>query len=367
MVAYTALVAFWALSAVDLPLYLTLLKIAVLSLAAHVIFRTPRQLLLLFGFYSTSGLITLILNWADIMDLRAAMAAGDSITDGQRFAGTFGNANVAGQYGIMVCLCATILFFNTRHRWRWPLFVSGLAAGVLIAALSGSRKAMLGMVVIAMAAPMLAFAGDRGQLLKWAKGMLLGVIALAAAFAVLRQVPHLERLTRLSEGASGMDSSAQIRYDMAVTAFKLWLDRPIEGYGFEGYRVHSGFGTYSHTTFLEVLANGGLIGFSLIAIFYFLPPWQLLRLVLNHHQPEIRRLSAGLLCVWGMFFMYSLFSVCYASRDLIPICAAICGVVQAHARTPSKGGIANRTRGRPALQGKAMSAVRQERRQPGWN
>jgi O-antigen ligase len=187
---------------------------------------------------------------------------------------------------------------------------------------------MLGMLMVAMATPFLALTGDRNQFLKWVKGGALAAATLTVALAILIHTPHFERLTSLAEGAAA-DGSAETRLAMARAAFDVWLSYPIAGAGFQGYSRVSEFpGRYSHTTFGEVLANGGLIGFTLIGIFYFLPALQLVAMLRSRMPLPARRLAMGLLAFWAVFTMNSLFAVQHDSKDLIPMWAGICGWIQ---------------------------------------
>jgi O-antigen ligase len=211
----------------------------------------------------------------------------------------------------------------------------GMLPGLIIGGLSGSRKAMLGLMIIGLMAPFLALAGGGRQvLMKYAKAMVMGMIGLAVIGLMVMQLPQFERLTRLREGV-GADRSAETRLDMAKETIDIWLDYPIEGAGFQGFgRVSTNFpGRYSHTTYGEVLANGGLIGISLILIFYLLPGFQMILIVQRTKQAPVRQLATGLLLFWALFCMSSLFAVLYDSKDLLPMWAAICGWIHQHRST----------------------------------
>jgi hypothetical protein len=163
VLAFGALTAFWGLSVIEdteaLESYLTMVKMTIFCLATHVVFRTPKRLLLLFGIYAGTALIALGLNWSELQHLRVSVSGSD-LPDKYRFAGTFGNANAAGIYGTMVLLSGLIVFFNTRHWARWPVLLSGAAGGLATCYYCGSRKMVLGLALIALAVPWLAMQRD---------------------------------------------------------------------------------------------------------------------------------------------------------------------------------------------------------------
>lgn len=56
---------------------------------------------------------------------------------------------------------------------------------------------------------------------------------------------------------------------MIQVGLNLWSQHPLIGWGFDAYEDISGFNTYSHSNFIELLANNGLIGLILYYCFSF--------------------------------------------------------------------------------------------------
>jgi hypothetical protein len=330
VIAYLLLVAMWAFTVPDDPAYkaqyLSLVKLSVLTMAVHLVIRTPRHLLFLLGAYSLSGAVALVLNWSEIRDIRYVVESGSANADVTRFEGTFSNANAAGVFAAFAALSSLIVFYNTRHVIRWVILACGVTSGLVIGGLTGSRTGMLGLLIAGMSVPVLALAGKREDLLgKWLKGSLFLLVAAGIALATLTQLPQFERLTRLTEGADA-DESTYTRWGMAKECVRIWLDYPVAGAGFQGFQRASWFeGSYSHTTFGEVLANGGVIGFGLLGIFYAWPGLQLVLLVRGSPNPGVRRLALAFLVYCVIFSASSVVAVLHVSRDLVPLWAAICG------------------------------------------
>jgi O-antigen ligase len=330
VVAYVMLVAFWGFSfpPEESDSYYTLVKLALLALAIHIVVRTPKHLLLVLGCYSLAGSIALGLNWTEIREVRMAMELAETGADRIRLDGTFTNANRAGVFAAIVSVCSLIVFFNMNRWWRWVLLASGVGSGLIIGGLSGSRTGMLGLMLTALAVPLMASAGDRaGGVIKSLKMSLLVAVALGIVLLSLTQLPQFDRFLRLSEGVAA-DTSTEARWGMALAAIDVWKSNPISGAGFRGYgRVSEFHGRSAHSAFGQVLADGGSIGFALILLWYFLPAIHMVQLVRRHTSLEVRRLVVGLLAFWVVFVVMSVFSHLHASRDLIPMWAAICGCV----------------------------------------
>lgn len=65
-----------------------------------------------------------------------------------------------------------------------------------------------------------------------------------------------------------------VRFGMREKAFMMFLEKPLFGHGCEAFRVLSGYGTYSHNNYVEILSSYGIIGF---ALYYWLPVYMLVR------------------------------------------------------------------------------------------
>jgi O-antigen ligase len=333
VLAYCGLVLFWGTTLLSEPElwidYQSLLKVGLMALACHLVFRSSTQLLLLFGIYCATGVIMLLLNWQQLHALSASMSA---LSERDRFAGTFENANAAGIYGVTLMLCGCIIFFNSRGWWRWPLVVLGLVGGLMICFFSGSRKAMLGLGLLVLVIPWMAsrredaiiYGRSRNRL----KMALILVLSLAAGGLLFSQLPFAERLMApFTEGVAA-ESSSEVRFGMLVKALELWSAHPLFGCGFDGFARLSEFGVYSHTTFGEVLCNGGLFGIALLGVFYILPARQLLGMLRGGVSGKQARLGIGLFAFWGMFTLMSFFAVLFDSREFVPMYAAVCGYLQ---------------------------------------
>lgn len=329
--AYAALVICWAFTLFSEPEvwpdYLSLVKVCLLAIACHLIFRSHRQILLLFGMYCASGPITLLMNWEQLRALGVSFSQGQVLEETERFAGTFGNANSAGMYGIILMWSAVSVLVGAGRWWRWGIAVPGCLSGFAICFFSGSRKAMLALGLLLLLIPWVASRGRPGQTRK-AGLLLLGIVLIALGGWLASSLPFVGRLIAPVLGGAGVDSSTEQRVAMLIQAFDLWQQFPLFGCGFEGFSRLSEFGVYSHTTFSEVLCNGGLLGFSLILVFYAVPLFQLLRLVKQGTTPESAPIAAALLGFCGLFALFSCFSVLLDSRELVPLYAAVCGVLQ---------------------------------------
>lgn len=346
VMAYIGLVAFWGLTMLEASgvsdLYQRFLKLSAVALAAHIIFRTPRDLLLLFGIFGSTGLVNVALNWGELSDLSAALSGGEEFSAGERFAGTFGNANTAGLYATTTLILALIFFFNARTRLRWLVLLSGAVGGLAVVYFTGSRKSMLALGLTGLFVPwMAAQKGGPGRL-RWVRWVVLSAGTLAFCALLFSKLPYTERLlVQLREGIHA-EASSDTRADMLASAIELWRQYPLFGCGFEGFARLSGFEVYSHSTLSEVLCNAGVFGMILLGFFYIFPGVQLLRLILASADPEQKGLRVGLLALWLQLVLFSLFGVMYYSGESLCIYMAICGYLQAQSAVKRRPAVAPR-------------------------
>jgi O-antigen ligase len=83
--------------------------------------------------------------------------------------------------------------------------------------------------------------------------------------------PQTERITEVSafiRGENVADTGLAKRGGMLEDALSLWQQRPFTGWGLDEFRNVSGWNTYAHDNYVELLANQGLVGCVLYLMVY---------------------------------------------------------------------------------------------------
>ncbi len=180
-----------------------------------------------------------------------------------------GNPNSAG------CLLSIYLFFITynitqkeKSKKIKHILALLLCFGVILA--TGSKKAII-MGIIAF----LIFLFQNGHIIK--KRLIYFVIFLVVAVVSCLYVPVLyqnigRRFLSLF-GELGIiefqtDHSSELRIDYTEKATELWKDDILIGGGYNNFRVNSGYQTYSHNNYMELLTTVGLIGTTIYYGYY---------------------------------------------------------------------------------------------------
>jgi O-antigen ligase len=152
-------------------------------------------------------------------------------------------------FGLCCTLAFALGFFLLQHAGRALTWVVvGLdALFALGVSMSGSRAALLGLVLLSLAWVLVQRSALGGYTMAF-----LGVAALAVGNWALGALPEGSALTRL-RGDSTATVSDSHRQSLLQSGLHQFFDRPLTGNGFEQ-------ALQSHSIFLEVAVAGGLIG-----------------------------------------------------------------------------------------------------------
>lgn len=187
---------------------------------------------------------------------------------------TFGSVihqqrNSIGAAAAEAAALSWMLTYYTKFRYG-KLFS---AFFVVVLLCSGSRGAIIELVIIVGLIILL----QKGET-KRVKNILIAVAVLILGVVVIQNVPYLYEKIWLRFGAmfatliskENVDGSAYSRTLMRLLALKLFLDRPILGYGLDGVQCYIfrnprflGYtfrAVYSHCNFAELGANFGIVG-----------------------------------------------------------------------------------------------------------
>ncbi|MFA5080830.1 MAG: O-antigen ligase family protein [Candidatus Paceibacterota bacterium] len=188
--------------------------------------------------------------------------------EASRPAGLIGNANALA---IFLSFVAFLLYFLTsKKRLLIKCIVFFLLYFVFF--FTGSRKGLLlvAMIILLIGIDYLIWQKARISPKRCMVVFLVLVIFLGFCFTkfsvISKDVLGVQRVEALLRGEDRW--SAQTRYLMIDQATNLWLEKPFLGWGGGGFAINSGFGTYSHNNYVELLSNYGLVGFCLYYAFY---------------------------------------------------------------------------------------------------
>ena len=195
------------------------------------------------------------------------------------------NRNVIG---MLVGIGAVFFFHFTMTKNR--LFVIPTVVASFVGLTTGSRKALFAALVGIL---LYSFFHLQNQKEKKKKrtGIILLVLLILFVLIYLCYTNEtlynvigyrIEGLLGTWFGGESMEASAVDRAEMMEKAMEMFWEKPIFGWGIEGFALNSSFGTYSHNNFTEVLANFGIVGFLVFYVY---------KAVILYHQYRLLRSS----------------------------------------------------------------------------
>ena len=178
------------------------------------------------------------------------------------------NSNPNGLGLVLVMGIFAIMLLNSR-KFMGMIISLGLM-GVLVygIVLTGSKKSLFsaGILLVIWMASFIRDASKSGKIfyimLAYVLVAAIAVVAVIYFKTGYRNTASFQRMQSLYEGGSTFTREAMYR-----RGWELFEQNPLFGVGYNQFRVVSGFGTYSHSTYAEILSSGGIMG----AFIYFVP------------------------------------------------------------------------------------------------
>lgn len=241
--------------------WITLLHLFLFFIVSGSLLRT-RKLWNIFWFISLG--ISIIISFDAFLDIAHT-------SSGTRVGGMFGNPIYLAAYALFHVFIAAYYFFNnqiTSRLIRFFLFVAALL-NIIILFYSGTRSAFLGLFVGVIISTSSFFIIRYGVGKKTFK-LIIAILIIALSIFFLARSPLLRDVFPFSRIASISIDDGKTRITLWQMAFEGAKDRPIFGWGQEGYNYV--FSTYykpslfnqeqwfdrAHNTYIDWLIAGGI-------------------------------------------------------------------------------------------------------------
>jgi O-antigen ligase len=195
---------------------------------------------------------------------------------GVRVDGTFGNASYLAIYMVFNIFLAALLFVNARSKSSKYLLAGVVLMDLVVLYFTATRGAILGIMGGAFIAFVyLAMKANKGEKIrKVAAGFIIALVIGAGAFWAVKDTAFVNRSPVLSRfsNLSFAEIQSQGRYFVWPMAWKAFLEKPVLGWGQEGFnyafnkyydsRMHEQEQWFdrTHNIVLDWLINAGLLG-----------------------------------------------------------------------------------------------------------
>lgn len=215
--------------------------------------------------------LTLGLFYTIILQYDQILLSIDGVSQ-ERLSGLIGNPNDYSYYLFATPLILLLPIFGKykiNPIVRYGIFGVIFIFSVLIITTTGSRKGII-LLAFILISTFIVISKRESALVKlqYLVVFSLFIVFLFNIFAESAFYDRVENIFLYSRGQEVDESSLETRDNMISTALIMWTEKPFTGWGLDSFRIHGGYGTYSHNNYTEILFNMGLIGFVLYYGFF---------------------------------------------------------------------------------------------------
>lgn len=182
----------------------------------------------------------------------------------------FGNQNDIASYCIIGVILSTYLFLFKKGSWKF-IYIIPLISIFIVGFTTGSRSFVLSSLIAIIL--ILFFRMYHHKLL-----FLIAMSVLIFSFFIFLNIPFMSTIKERLIKMIGTFFSDTTQVDTSTLSRSIWLDyafalgskNVITGYGYSGFSIFSGVGTYAHSNVAELFADFGLIGSLIFYSPYFI-------------------------------------------------------------------------------------------------
>lgn len=192
----------------------------------------------------------------------------DLILSGERigFSINIGNPNSIGTILALLTIFNLARFIEQKNIFNMAVF----ALSAIFVLLTGSKKSFL---IVVLGFLLLLYKNNKISIKRVKFTLLLFAVIVISCLVVPILYEYIGRRFLELLGGLGFidyqtDSSTTLRITYASKALDLWKQNIFLGGGFDNFRIHGGYGTYSHNNFTEILSSFGLIGLTIYYSIY---------------------------------------------------------------------------------------------------
>ena len=225
----------------------------------------------------------------------------DILSESRRITNEFINANTLA---MSLAYTAVIHVYYAVKNKKWTVWHLLLIPALAMLAASGSRKGIIVLTVGVIGIYVLNEYKKPNHKYLFLKILVIPIIGIVGLYCLL-QIPmfsflnmRIGNMIRSFMGATDVDQSLLSRTNFIEVGWNIFLKHPILGVGINNAKLYNYQEVYLHNNFVEMLSNGGIVGFLLYYLLYIYLFWQCFR-----KRKQIRLIEHMGLCFIILFVM----------------------------------------------------------------
>lgn len=251
----------------------TILKNAICVFLIYICYQSNTSIKNLLKLVMYSGYAVVILG----IGMMGLDNLGSLLSAATRISNSFLNANTLGMLISFTLLLHTYFLIYYKEEKK-AIFLAVIA--VVLLALSGSRKSIIE-IVLGLLMIFVLRNYTKKDLANSIGKILLSIIALVIALYFLSKLPmfdfvtgRIQNIFKQLSGSGNTDYSIRSRAMLDVYGVQIFMENPIIGIGMDCARIiikqKMGIDWYLHNNYLELMADGGVIGLLFYYVFYLM-------------------------------------------------------------------------------------------------
>lgn len=226
------------------------------------------------------------------------------ITNSIRVSNDFLNANILGMAAAFSMVIHFYFFIYNKSKMWWMLFI---IPGIMVLLVTSSRKAIVVLIFGIFMILVLKNMDNKDKLKGLFKIIIVTILSVIFLFALAKRFSDTNvyiRMMGLISGLTGngnVDGSTQMRFQLIEMGKEIFGKNPILGIGMDNAKLvvldeigRKNF--YLHNNYIELLADGGIIGFITYYWIYIVLIYQMIK-YRNFNNPEYN-ICLVLLILW---------------------------------------------------------------------
>lgn len=309
--------------------WITLAKVVLLTWVVFQCVHTRKDFLVCCLLIGLASFAIVLVSMDDIQ--RAMAYSGRGTASKARVSGGLvSNSNELGVLGVLVIVSGAACLFGYKNIILRVIAIAIMVSGLYIVAASGSRTAMLGVLIGAVALYYFHFRkAGAGSIGKKLMITFLAIGFMAGTAYYVSNLPFFFRMVEVFSSTQNMRKEPRLEY--FFRAMDATASAPLAGLGLGGFalaglgRGEGGQGHYSHSTVSETLSTTGIPGFLIYYGGQFTLFWLILR---TRKLPLNKQDHAAVNMIMAIFWVLisiSVVAVLDMHRVLWPILGAACG------------------------------------------
>jgi len=245
----------------------------------------------------------------------------ESMIYGQRLGNEINQINTMGMYASLTLILGIYYFLYNQKK----IYILTSIVSFIIALSSGSRKALIMIIFGTLFLIIFKYGMKKIYKIIPVLGAFILVYTLVMALPMFELVQQrMNTFINIFTDEGKVDNSTTVRLEMIEFGLTKFEKNPFLGYGINNYGIlykqYTGWSTYAHNNYIELLVDIGIVGFLIYYLAYIYLIYKLIHLIAKKHKEALIIMAiilTQILMDFGMVSYYNKMTYVYLTLGYI--------------------------------------------------